>query len=50
VAQELWIRRKRLYVWKDRYAALGEAGDDRLAAWLADVAEPGPRSGDPPPQ
>jgi transposase len=26
VAQELGIRRKRLYVWKDRYAALGEAG------------------------
>jgi transposase len=26
VAQELCIRRKRLYVWKDRYAALGEAG------------------------
>jgi transposase len=26
VAQELGIRRKRLYVWKDRYAQLGEAG------------------------
>lgn len=26
VAQELGIRRKRLYVWKDRYAELGEAG------------------------
>jgi transposase len=26
VAQELGIRRKRLYVWKDRYAALGEVG------------------------
>ena len=26
VAQELGIRRKRLYVWKDRYAALGAAG------------------------
>jgi transposase len=26
VAQELCIRRKRLYVWKDRYAELGEAG------------------------
>jgi transposase len=26
VARELGIRRKRLYVWKDRYAALGEAG------------------------
>lgn len=25
-AQELGIRRKRLYVWKDRYAELGEAG------------------------
>ena len=25
VAQELGIRRKRLYVWKDRYAELGEA-------------------------
>jgi transposase len=26
VAQELGIRRKRLYVWKDRYAEMGEAG------------------------
>ena len=26
VAQELDIRRKRLYVWKDRYTELGEAG------------------------
>jgi len=26
VAQELGLRRKRLYVWKDRYAELGEAG------------------------
>lgn len=26
VAQELGIRRKRLYIWKDRYAQLGEAG------------------------
>jgi transposase len=26
VADELGIRRKRLYVWKDRYAELGEAG------------------------
>lgn len=26
VSQELGIRRKRLYVWKDRYAELGEAG------------------------
>jgi transposase len=26
VAQELGIRRKRLYVWKDRYTELGEAG------------------------
>jgi transposase len=26
VAQELGIRRKRLYVWKDRYAELGESG------------------------
>src|ERR1700746_3062685 len=26
VAQELGIRRKRLYVWKDRYAERGEAG------------------------
>ena len=26
VARDLGIRRKRLYVWKDRYAALGEAG------------------------
>jgi transposase-like protein len=26
VAQELGIRRKRLYVWKDRYAESGEAG------------------------
>ena len=26
VAKELGIRRKRLYVWKDRYAELGEAG------------------------
>ena len=26
VAQEMGIRRKRLYVWKDRYAELGEAG------------------------
>jgi transposase len=29
VAQELGIRRKRLYVWKDRYAELGEAGLER---------------------
>jgi transposase len=26
VAEELGIRRKRLYVWKDRYAEFGEAG------------------------
>ncbi|MBZ5681652.1 MAG: helix-turn-helix domain-containing protein [Acidobacteriia bacterium] len=26
VAENLGIRRKRLYVWKDRYAELGEAG------------------------
>jgi transposase len=26
VAEELGIRRKRVYVWKDRYAELGEAG------------------------
>jgi transposase len=26
VAEELGIRRKRLYVWKERYAELGEAG------------------------
>jgi len=26
VSQELGIRRKRLYVWKDRYGELGEAG------------------------
>jgi len=26
IAQELGIRRKRLYVWKDRYAEFGEAG------------------------
>ena len=26
VAREFGIRRKRLYVWKDRYAELGEAG------------------------
>ncbi len=26
VAQDLGIRRKRLYVWKDRYAEQGEAG------------------------
>ena len=26
VAEELGIRRKRLYEWKDRYAELGEAG------------------------
>ncbi len=26
VARELGIRRKRLYLWKDRYAQLGEAG------------------------
>ena len=26
VAQELGIRRKRLYVWKDRYTELGEGG------------------------
>ena len=26
VADELGVRRKRLYVWKDRYAELGEAG------------------------
>jgi transposase len=26
VAQAMGIRRKRLYVWKDRYAELGEAG------------------------
>jgi transposase-like protein len=29
VAQELGIRRKRLYVWKDRYAEMGEAGLQR---------------------
>jgi transposase len=26
VAQELGVRRKRVYVWKDRFAELGEAG------------------------
>lgn len=26
VAEEIGIRRQRLYVWKDRYAELGEAG------------------------
>jgi transposase len=26
VAEELGVRRKRVYVWKDRYAELGEAG------------------------
>ena len=26
VAEEIGIRRKRLYVWKDRYTELGEAG------------------------
>lgn len=26
VAEELGVRRKRVYVWKDRYAQLGEAG------------------------
>lgn len=26
VAEDLGIRRKRLYMWKDRYAELGEAG------------------------
>ena len=26
VAEELGVRRKRIYVWKDRYAELGEAG------------------------
>ena len=29
VAEELGIRRKRLYVWKDRYAELGETGLER---------------------
>jgi|SRR5271157_309120 len=29
VAEELGIRRKRLYVWKDRYAERGEAGLER---------------------
>ena len=29
VAEEFGIRRKRLYVWKDRYAELGEAGLQR---------------------
>ena len=29
VAEELGIRRKRLYVWKDRYAESGEAGLQR---------------------
>src|SRR5260370_108956 len=29
VAEELGIRRKRLYVWKDRYAELGESGLSR---------------------
>jgi transposase-like protein len=36
VAEELGIRRKRLYVWKDRYAELGEAGPGRRRGeWLA---------------
>ena len=30
VAEELGIRRKRLYVWKDRYAEWGEAGLRRV--------------------
>ena len=32
VAQELGIRRKRLYVWKDRYTELGEDGLVRARA------------------
>ena len=31
LAKELGIRRKRLYVWKDRYGELGEAGLRRAA-------------------
>jgi len=31
VAEKLGIRRKRLYVWKDRYAELGEVDLARLA-------------------
>ena len=36
VAEELGVRRKRVYVWKDRYAQLGEAG----------LAQSGARAGD----
>ncbi len=32
VAEELGIRRKRLYVWKDRYTELGAAGLERQRA------------------
>ena len=32
VAQEIGIRRKRLYVWKDRFAELGEAGLEQRRA------------------
>lgn len=37
VAQEFGIRRKRLYVWKDRYAELGEAGRVAQAFDLAGI-------------
>ena len=46
VAQELGIRRKRLYVWKDRYAELGEAGlMHRRAGRPRKVASEGERTG-----
>jgi transposase len=40
VAQELGVRRKRLYAWKDRYTELGEAGLVRRRAGRPRKAAP----------
>ncbi len=45
VAQELGIRRKRLYVWKDRYAELGEAGLEQRRGGRPRKATPAAGSG-----
>jgi len=45
VAEELGIRRKRLYVWKDRYAELGEAGLRRQRGGRPRKEEPEAGSG-----
>src|SRR5450755_2438845 len=45
VAEELGIRRKRLYVWKDRYTELGEAGLEQRRGGRPRKEAPGGENG-----